>query len=116
MARILFSKKLFILRLSLITLGSILLAFGFNMLLIPMQLLSGGISGVAMVIGYITKSNIGWLYLLLNLPVLIWGWFEVLNNATSASPVTHLRATANIAAVDGNSVNGAITPSVKHVV
>jgi len=59
------------------TISSVLLAFGFNMLLIPLQLLSGGISGVAMVIGYITKSNIGWLYLILNLPVLIWGWFEL---------------------------------------
>lgn len=72
-----FSKKQFILRLVLMTISSLLLAFGFNMLLIPLQLLSGGISGVAMVIGYITKSNIGWLYLVLNLPVLIWGWFEL---------------------------------------
>jgi len=71
------NKKQFVFRLVLMTISSVLLAFGFNMLLIPLQLLSGGISGVAMVIGYITKSNIGWLYLILNLPVLIWGWFEL---------------------------------------
>jgi len=61
-------------RFCLMTASTILVAFGFNMLLIPMQLLSGGMSGVAMVIGYIFNTNIGWLYFILNLPVLIWGW------------------------------------------
>ncbi|MFC6332518.1 YitT family protein [Paenibacillus septentrionalis] len=75
MAAYTFSKKQIITNFIWMTLSSILLAFGFNMLLIPLELLSGGISGLAMVIGYITKSNIGWLYLVLNLPVLIWGWF-----------------------------------------
>lgn len=77
MAKIMYSRKQFIFRLIMMTASSLLLAFGFNMLLVPLQLLSGGISGVAMVIGYITNSNIGWLYLVLNLPVLIWGWFEL---------------------------------------
>lgn len=72
-----FNKKQFLVRLFLMTLSSICLAFGFNMLLIPNQLLSGGVSGVAMLIGYITKSNIGWLYFVLNLPILIWGWFAL---------------------------------------
>ncbi|WP_445670493.1 YitT family protein [Paenibacillus sp. FSL W7-1287] len=75
MRNLLLSKKQIVFRFIMMTVSSLLLAFGFNMLLVPLQLLSGGISGVAMVIGYITKSNIGWLYLLLNLPVLIWGWF-----------------------------------------
>ena len=61
-------------RFCLMTASTILVAFGFNMLLIPMQLLSGGLSGVAMVFGYIFNTNIGWLYFILNLPVLIWGW------------------------------------------
>lgn len=59
------------------SISSVCLAFGFNMLLIPNQLLSGGVSGVAMVIGYITGSNIGWLYFVLNVPILIWGWFAL---------------------------------------
>jgi uncharacterized membrane-anchored protein YitT (DUF2179 family) len=57
------------------TIGALLVAIGFNMLLIPHQLLSGGLSGISMMIGYITGGNIAWLYLLLNVPVLIWGWF-----------------------------------------
>ncbi|WP_424766911.1 YitT family protein [Paenibacillus sp. sgz302251] len=59
------------------TAGAFLVAVGFNLFLIPHQLLSGGISGLSMMIGYITGANIGWLYLLLNIPVLIWGWFAI---------------------------------------
>ncbi|MCA0754661.1 YitT family protein [Paenibacillus sp. N4] len=59
------------------TLGALLVAAGFNLFLIPHQLLAGGISGISMIIGYITGGNIGWLYLILNIPVLIWGWFAV---------------------------------------
>ncbi|WP_336771630.1 YitT family protein [Paenibacillus sp. MMO-58] len=59
------------------TIGALLIAGAFNLFLIPHQLLSGGLSGVAMMIGYITGGNIGWLYLILNVPVLVWGWFIV---------------------------------------
>lgn len=54
-------------------LGAVLVAIGFNLFLIPHQLLSGGISGIAMIVGYMTPFNIGMLYLIFNLPVLIWG-------------------------------------------
>ncbi|WP_036718547.1 YitT family protein [Paenibacillus harenae] len=59
------------------TAGAFLVAVGFNIFLIPHQLLSGGVSGISMMIGYLTGGNIGWLYLILNVPLLIWGWFAV---------------------------------------
>jgi uncharacterized membrane-anchored protein YitT (DUF2179 family) len=59
------------------TLGAFLVAIGFNMFLIPHQLLSGGLSGISMMIGYLTGANIAWLYLVLNIPVLVWGWFTL---------------------------------------
>lgn len=59
----------------LVLIGSLLIAVAFNLFLIPHELLSGGLSGIAMMIGYITGTNIGWLYLILNIPVLVWGWF-----------------------------------------
>ncbi|CAM4236693.1 YitT family protein [Paenibacillus endophyticus] len=59
------------------TLGAFFIALGFNLFLIPHQLLSGGISGISMMIGYLTGGNIGWLYFILNMPVLLWGWFAV---------------------------------------
>lgn len=55
-------------------LGAALLAAGFNVFLIPHGLLSGGLSGIAMIIGYITPFNISLLYMLFNLPVIIWGF------------------------------------------
>ncbi|MNZ45660.1 hypothetical protein D3C78_633200 [compost metagenome] len=61
----------------IMTLAALLVAVGFNLFLIPHQLLSGGISGISMIIGYMTGGNIGWLYLVLNVPVLVWGWFAV---------------------------------------
>lgn len=56
-----------------IVLGALLVAAGFNMFLIPHQLLSGGISGIAMIVGYFTDWSISLLYLFLNLPIMIWG-------------------------------------------
>lgn len=54
-----------------------LIACGFQLFLIPLGLLSGGVSGVAMVIGYVTGLNIGWLYFALNIPILIWGYLAL---------------------------------------
>jgi uncharacterized membrane-anchored protein YitT (DUF2179 family) len=54
-----------------------LIAFGFNFLLIPHRLLSGGISGVSMLLSYATGFDAGILYFALNLPILIWGWFSL---------------------------------------
>jgi uncharacterized membrane-anchored protein YitT (DUF2179 family) len=48
--------------------------FGFQLLLIPEKLLSSGVSGVAMVVGYLSGWNIGWLYFALNVPILLWGY------------------------------------------
>ncbi|MEK3881686.1 YitT family protein [Paenibacillus sp. PL2-23] len=70
-------KRRYFMSLPMMTIGSLLVAAGFNLLLIPHQLLSGGLSGIAMMIGYVTGGNIGWLYLILNIPVLIWGWFSL---------------------------------------
>ncbi|HZG56608.1 YitT family protein [Paenibacillus sp.] len=58
-------------------LGAALIAAGFNGFLIPHQLLSGGVSGISMLVGYLMQWNIGWLYFVLNLPLFIWGWFGI---------------------------------------
>lgn len=70
-------RRRYLLTFPVMTLGSLLVAAGFNLFLIPHQLLSGGLSGISMMIGYITGSNIGWLYFVLNVPVLVWGWFGI---------------------------------------
>lgn len=60
---------IFLMILSAAAIGS-----GFQLLLIPEKLLSSGLSGVAMVIGYVSGWNIGSLYFALNVPILYWGY------------------------------------------
>jgi len=56
-----------------VVIGAAFIAVSFNLFLIPHQLLSGGLSGIAMIVGYFTNWNIGLIYFISNLPVLIWG-------------------------------------------
>ncbi len=58
-----------------VLIGSIFTAVAFNMFLIPHQLLSGGVSGLAMLTGYFTPLNISMLYFVNNIPLVIAGWF-----------------------------------------
>ncbi len=53
--------------------ASVLVAFAYNFLLIPHEILSGGLSGIAILLGIVTPINTGILNLLLNLPLLILG-------------------------------------------
>ncbi|WP_074086099.1 MULTISPECIES: YitT family protein [unclassified Paenibacillus] len=57
--------------------GSAMIACGFNLFLIPHRLLSGGVSGLAMLVGYFTPFNISLMYLLFNVPLLVAGWFQL---------------------------------------
>jgi uncharacterized membrane-anchored protein YitT (DUF2179 family) len=63
--------------LAAIVFSSICMSVGFNLFLVPHQLLSGGVAGISMLLGYFTGSHIGWLYFALNVPILIWGWFVI---------------------------------------
>ncbi|MNI48987.1 hypothetical protein D3C73_1035790 [compost metagenome] len=57
--------------------GSTMIACGFNLFLVPHRLLSGGVSGLAMLVGYFTPFNISLMYLLFNVPLLVAGWFQL---------------------------------------
>ncbi|MCM3712266.1 YitT family protein [Sporosarcina luteola] len=57
--------------------GSLIVAFAFNFFLVPYGILSSGISGIAILIGLITPFDIGVMNLLLNLPLLILGYFKL---------------------------------------
>ena len=64
-------------RYMVMVLGGAIAAAGFNLLLIPVNLLSSGVSGISMIIGYASGLNIAWIYFVLNAPILYWG-FRVL--------------------------------------
>ncbi len=60
----------------LITAGSVLCALAVNSLLIPHRFLSGGFTGLALILHYLFPAlpNVAILYLILNVPVYILGW------------------------------------------
>lgn len=57
-----------------VSVGSLIVVIAFNLFLIPHQVLSGGLSGIAMIFGMITPINTGLVNFILNLPVLIIGY------------------------------------------
>lgn len=56
-----------------ILLGNFICAFAFNALLIPNQLLSGGVTGIAIMLHYIIDLPLGLMIFLLNLPIFMVG-------------------------------------------
>jgi len=64
--------------LGLITLGSVLCAVAVNGILIPQRFVSGGVTGLALVIHYLLPSvPVSGLYFLLNIPLFAIGWIFV---------------------------------------
>ena len=62
----------------LLTIGAVIFAVGLNGVLIPKQFMSGGVMGIALISHYlIPQSNVGLIYFVLNIPLLIIGWFCV---------------------------------------
>ncbi len=64
--------------LMLISLGSIIFIIGLNSILIPKGFMSGGLIGVAMVVHYLNPTlDVGPIYFLLNLPLILLGWLTI---------------------------------------
>ena len=64
--------------LALIFAGSLIYAVGLHGLLVPHEFLSGGVVGVALILQYLVPSlTMGPVYFLLNIPLLLVGWFTV---------------------------------------
>jgi uncharacterized membrane-anchored protein YitT (DUF2179 family) len=58
----------------LIVLGSLILAVGTDMFLIPGRLAAGGVTGIAQIINRYTAWPIGVMIILFNLPLFVLGW------------------------------------------
>ena len=72
------STKQVLWNLILISVGSILCAEGINGILIPQQFLSGGVTGIVIVIHYLVPTlPIATLYFIINLPIYALGWMYV---------------------------------------
>ncbi|UNL83627.1 YitT family protein [Priestia koreensis] len=60
-----------------VTVGSLIIAVAYNWFLIPHNILSSGISGIAMIIGILSPLDTGLMNFLLNLPLLIIGYIKL---------------------------------------
>ncbi len=69
-------KEVFI-NLFMLLVGSTLCAVGVNVFLRPLHLLSGGVTGIAIVVNYLTDINIGLIVFLVNIPLFIVAYFKL---------------------------------------
>ncbi len=72
--RIYDSKYRYIYMLFMIILGGVIGGISFNIFLIPHKLLSGGVSGIALIMKYIFGFNPGVLIFVFNIPIFIAGY------------------------------------------
>jgi uncharacterized membrane-anchored protein YitT (DUF2179 family) len=62
----------------LIASGCLVFTYGMKAVMVPAKLFSGGLAGIAMVIGYQVPSiDLGLVYLLLNVPLIVLGWVTI---------------------------------------
>ncbi|MDO3410906.1 YitT family protein [Saccharibacillus sp. CPCC 101409] len=87
-----------------VAIGALLIASGFNLFLIPHHLLSGGVSGLAMLTGYFTPFSVGVLYFVYNIPMLVAGWFLLGRRFILLSIVSVAAVTALIALIPERTV------------
>jgi len=64
-------------RLVIIFISSIALGFALNMFLLPHEVLTGGVTGIAMIISLLTPVNAGYWIAIFNIPILILGWMKL---------------------------------------
>lgn len=65
------SKREFIKKSIMISLGSLINAIGVNLFIIPSKLLNGGLSGISLILHYLFQIPVGLSLLLLNIPLFI---------------------------------------------
>ncbi len=87
--------------LALLVLGSLLCGVAINGILIPHRFVSGGVTGVALVIHYLLPSlPVAALYLAANVPLFLAGWFFISRRFFLYSIVGMVLFTAAVAWVD----------------
>lgn len=62
---------------SLLFVGSVIAAVGLEIFLIPNQVIDGGVVGISIMLGYLSKLPIGLFIFFLNLPFLVFGYKQI---------------------------------------
>ncbi len=72
-----YSVKRYGLQQAVITFGSILTAFGYTLFQVPFDITAGGLSGLAIIINHFTGWSEGVLFFVMNIPLVILGYFHL---------------------------------------
>ena len=64
-------------RLLFLILGSLIAALAYALFLVPFNISPGGVSGISIIVNHFTGWSIGTLYLVLNIPLMILGFFHL---------------------------------------
>lgn len=59
----------------MILIGSLLIAIGINIFLVPFRLLEGGALGISLIFHYLFGMKVGLTFLLISIPIFIMAWF-----------------------------------------
>ena len=70
-------EKAIIIRILVITFGSFISAISVNGFLVPYHLLSGGVTGIALILRYCINTPVGLVFFVLNIPIFIIGIKEI---------------------------------------
>ncbi|MBX3052145.1 MAG: YitT family protein [Caldilineaceae bacterium] len=62
---------------TLLLIGALLSAFAYAVFQVPFNIAAGGIGGVSIVVNHYTGLSVGMLYALMNIPLLILGFFQL---------------------------------------
>jgi len=85
----------------LLILGSLVCAAAINGILVPHRFVSGGVTGLALVIHYLFPViSVAWVYFLANIPLFIAGWFFISRRFFIYSTIGMLVFAGAIAVVD----------------
>lgn len=68
------SKFKYIYMVFMIILGSAISSVAFNLFIMPNKLLSGGVSGISLILNYLFNTNTGLMFFVFNIPIFILGY------------------------------------------
>lgn len=68
------SKFKYVVMIIMIIIGSAISALSFDLIIMPNKLLSGGISGISLILNYLFNWNAGFLIFIFNIPIFVLGY------------------------------------------
>ncbi len=60
-----------------LVIGALIAAFSYSLFLVPFSITSGGVGSISIIVNHFTGWDFGTLYLVLNIPLLILGYFQL---------------------------------------